>query len=923
VLLRLIAPVGAEPGFAMQAVLNIADDDPFDPNLLDDFETDPVAFEEKGHLALESVAVGPDDPRALPGQDLVEGVLHVETPILVDVRVTLPRGRSCRHGHDVVPLAILTRPGFDAAGVDHATVRLGRAREVHRDRHGRPRRHEEDVDRDGDRDLVLHFDFDDTGLRCDDDRAPLSGRTFAGRRIVHDGHARFGRDFAMAQDWTRAEGLSFWFYGTGSGDVFEVEVKDNRRPDPGPSRWRLLWSDEFRGPAGRPPDPRLFAYDLGDGSANNIPGWGNSELQYYTDHPANASTDGRGNLVITARTGDGSLACYYGPCRYTSARLKTQGKREIGYGRVEARIRLPRGAGLWPAFWSMGTDLGEVGWPRAGEIDIMEWIGRRPHEVFGTIHGPGYSGGASFGGVRDFGRDVSEETHTFAVEREPGEIRWYVDGELYHRATPADVAPNAWVFDHPFFLLLNMAVGGNFGGEVPPETVFPQSLEVDSIRVFGAPDTAERFVAPFVDDFTGWRKVTVPFTAFTRARHQPHGAPDDGFSRTEVWGYGFVLPDGGTRAGEMWLARVELEAARHVTVTTAADGGAGSLRQLLAALPAGGTVSFAPALAGQTIHLTSGPLVLSQDVAIDASAAPGLALSGGGSDRVFIVDAGVEASLAHLTIADGFGFDLAGGVLNNGSLLLDHCVLRDNRVGAASNDFWKGGGGIYNGDGSRLVLRDSAVRGNTTQLVDGGGVYAFFNAQVTIERSTISGNVAGNVGGGIRSLGQVTLLNSTLSGNTASAWYGGAVFHTDGTLSLVNTTVTANASNPGGPAAIFVGTFTSAGASLSLANSVVAGNSAAGCFVGAFGSGAVSLTSGGHNVFTDVTCAPVPTDGVVGDARLGPLADNGGPTLTHALLPGSPAIDAADAALCPATDQRGVARPQGAGCDAGAVEATP
>jgi hypothetical protein len=373
----------------------------------------------------------------------------------------------------------------------------------------------------------------------------------------------------------------------------------------------------------------------------------------------------------------------------------------------------------------------------------------------------------------------------------------------------------------------------------------------------------------------------------------------------------------------MWLARVELEAAREVTVTTADDAGPGSLRQLLAGLPLGGTVSFAPELAGQTLVLTSGPLVLSKNVTIDAAAAPGLTLSGNGADRVFIVNSGVAASVSHLTVADGFGFDLAGGILNNGSLVLDHCTVRDNRVGAVSNDFWKGGGGLYSGDGSTLVLRDTTVRDNTTQLVDGGGVYAFFNAQVTIERSTITGNVAGNVGGGIRSLGHVTLTNSTLSGNTATAWHGGAVFHTDGAMSLVNTTVTANVSNPSGPAALFVGTFTFAGASLSLANSVIAHNQDAGCFVGAFGGGAVSLTSGGHNVSTDGTCAPAASDQVVGIALLGPLGDNGGPTPTHALLSGSPAIDTAAAALCPATDQRGVARPQGAGCDAGAVEHTP
>ncbi len=445
----------------------------------------------------------------------------------------------------------------------------------------------------------------------------------------------------------------------------------------------------------------MWNHEIGDGTANNIPGWGNNELQYYTADPANAALDGQGRLVITARAADGALPCYYGPCRYTSARLTTLGKREVGFGRVEARVRLPRGAGLWPAFWSMGTDLPQVGWPRTGEIDVMEWLGREPAQVFGTIHGPGYSGGESFGGVHEFGQDISETTHTFAVERVPGEIRWYVDGILYHRATPADVAPDPWVFDHPFFLLLNMAVGGNFGGPVGPGTVFPQTLKVEYVRVYGADDTAERFEAPFVDDFVGWRRLTVPFSSFTRSTRQPHGAPNDGFGRAQVWGYGFVLPEGGTTKGEMWLARVELEAA-DVIVTTAADSGPGSLRQVLADLAAGGGVRFAPALAGQTIVLTSGPLVLSRNVTIDASDAPGLVLSGNGADRVFIVDAGTTATVRRLTVANGFGFDLAGGILNNGSLTLDECIVRDNHVGASTNEFWKGGGGVYSGGGSTL-----------------------------------------------------------------------------------------------------------------------------------------------------------------------------------------------------------------------------
>jgi beta-glucanase (GH16 family) len=921
VLLRLADPVGAALGFQTQAVFYISDDDPFDPNLLDDFEAPPDQFDEKGDLKLSAVEVHPGDPLAVPGQGPNEGLLHVETPILVDVRIQLPHGSACRHRHGLVTAAILSRPGFDARTVDPATVQLGRAEEIHRNKHGVVR-HLEDVDRDGDIDLVLHFDFDDTGLDCDDDRTPLTGRTFDGKRIVHDGHARFGRDFAMAQDWSVTEGLSFWFYGTGSGSTLKVQVKDNRAPDPGPRRWELLWHDEFGGRAGRRPDAHVFTPEIGDGSASSVAGWGNSELEYYTDDPANASTDGRGNLVITARAADGSLACYYGPCRYTSARLKTQGKLEVGYGRVEARIRLPRGAGLWPAFWSMGTDLGEVGWPQAGEIDIMEWIGRQPDRVFGTIHGPGYSGGASFGGTRQFGRDIADETHVFAVEREPGEIRWYVDGILYHRATPADVAPDQWVFDHPFFLLLNLAVGGNFGGAVGADVAFPQSMAVDYIRVFGAEDTAERFEAPFVDNTVGWRRVTVPFSSFQRSAHQPHGAPNDGFGRDQVWGYGFVLPEGGTRSGHLWLSRVDLDPARNVTIHSTADSGPGSLRQVLAALAPGGTVSFAPTLAGKTILLTSGSLVLSKNVTIDAAAAPGLILNGNNANRVLIVNAGAHVLVRSLTIAEGFGFDLAGGILNNGDLTLDHVTVRDNRVGAVTNEFWKGGGGIYSGDSSRLVLVDSTVSGNTTQLTDGGGVYAFFNASVTIERSTIAGNTAANVGGGLRSLGNVTLTNSTLSGNTSVAWYGGAIFHTDGVLQINYSTIAGNVAPPSAPAAVFVGTFTAANATLRLKSSIVADNTA-GCFAGFFGPGTVVLASDGNNVGSDGSC----NLNAAGDkpntlAGLGPLALNGGPTATHALLAGSPAVDAAGL-VCPAVDQRGVTRPRGPACDAGAFERTP
>lgn len=246
----------------------------------------------------------------------------------------------------------------------------------------------------------------------------------------------------------------------------------------------LLWSDEFEGAAGAPPNPENWTHETGGG------GWGNGELQYYTDSTENAALDGEGNLVITAREIDGAAAglqCWYGPCTHTSARLITAHKQTFQYGRIETRLRVPQGGGIWPAVWMLGTDITEVGWPQSGEIDIMEFVGSSPTEVFGTLHGPGYSGGQSFGGTRDLGAPVPADWHEFAVEWSADRIVWFVDGSEYHRATPPDVAPNEWVFDHAFFLLTNVAIGGNFGGPLGADLQFPQTLTLDYIRVYEYP----------------------------------------------------------------------------------------------------------------------------------------------------------------------------------------------------------------------------------------------------------------------------------------------------------------------------------------------------------------------------------------------------------------------------------------------------
>lgn len=250
--------------------------------------------------------------------------------------------------------------------------------------------------------------------------------------------------------------------------------------------WTLVWGDEFDEPVGSPPNPEHWRFALGDGTAESIAGWGNNELELYTDDAANVATDGTGSLVITARAAEPGLACYYGPCNYTSARLLTQGRYEVTYGRIEARIKVPSGAGLWPAFWMLGTDIDSVGWPKSGEIDVMASVGRQPNRLYGTLHGPGYSGSSGFGKTIDLPAPLADDFHVFAVEWQHDRIVWTVDGAEYFAASPADVAPNAWAYNHAFYLLLNLAVGGNFGGPVSPDTVFPASMRVDYVRVYQA-----------------------------------------------------------------------------------------------------------------------------------------------------------------------------------------------------------------------------------------------------------------------------------------------------------------------------------------------------------------------------------------------------------------------------------------------------
>jgi beta-glucanase (GH16 family) len=248
---------------------------------------------------------------------------------------------------------------------------------------------------------------------------------------------------------------------TGSGGA----VSSAKCPD---TTWKLVWGDDFDGASGAAADGSKWTYDTG-------PNWYNGELQDYTSGTTNASLDGSGNLVIEARreAREGK--------QYTSARLKTEGKKTFTYGRVEGRMKLPYGQGMWPAFWMLGGNS----WPNDGEIDIMENLGREPLIAHGTMHGPGYSGAA--GPTASFtlpgGAKLSDDFHVFAIEWETNAIRWYVDGSLYSTKTPADINGSNWVFNHPFFIILNLAVGGDWPGNPDSTTIFPQKMLIDYIHV--------------------------------------------------------------------------------------------------------------------------------------------------------------------------------------------------------------------------------------------------------------------------------------------------------------------------------------------------------------------------------------------------------------------------------------------------------
>jgi beta-glucanase (GH16 family) len=295
--------------------------------------------------------------------------------------------------------------------------------------------------------------------------------------------ARSGTDATSRADVTSTADARSGTDATSSSDATSAE--DTSLPG-----WTLTWSDEFNGPDGSAVDPTKWVHDVGG------TGWGNQELEYYTDGTQNAVVAG-GNLVITATpVGASAYSCSYGTCSYTSARLKTQGLFAQAYGLFEASIQLPAGQGLWPAFWTLGDNINTVSWPACGEIDIMEAVDSEPLLNHGSMHGPISPGSSTSYNLTATApattNELSTSFHTYAIEWDPGTVRFFLDDVLYETQTTATLqqaSPGAvWEFDQPFFLLLNVAVGGTFPGAPNATTTFPQTMKVEWVRVYERAD---------------------------------------------------------------------------------------------------------------------------------------------------------------------------------------------------------------------------------------------------------------------------------------------------------------------------------------------------------------------------------------------------------------------------------------------------
>ena len=243
--------------------------------------------------------------------------------------------------------------------------------------------------------------------------------------------------------------------------------------------YNLIWADEFNGAAGPTVDSSIWVPQNGDGVAFGNKGWGNRERQWYTE--TQSSIDSSGALVINAaRQGADAFTCYYkAPCEWISSKFVTKDKVGFKYGRIEARIKGSVGVGTWGAFWLLGANIDDRGWPGCGEIDVSELLGRDPKVNYGTLHGPLSQGGGR-GGTVAMDNGFSNEYHTYSIDWLPDQITWYLDGQLYATVNKTD---KDWVFDHEFYLIMNLAMGGIFGGDVDP-AITQANMSFDYVRAY-------------------------------------------------------------------------------------------------------------------------------------------------------------------------------------------------------------------------------------------------------------------------------------------------------------------------------------------------------------------------------------------------------------------------------------------------------
>lgn len=500
--------------------------------------------------------------------------------------------------------------------------------------------------------------------------------------------------------------------------------------------YTLVWQDEFTQPDGSAPDAANWTYDTG-GS-----GWGNNEEQYYTTSTDNARIENN-QLVIELRE---DAVNAYPNNDYTSARLKTLGLQEFTYGIIEARIRLPFGdaSGLWPAFWMLGADFPVTGWPGCGEIDIMEYISRQPNEIFGTIHGPGYWGGGSFGNTYFYGGPIAPPEppnlpdpyddayyHVYSVEWEPNRIRWYIDGILYHTAVPSDIAPNAWVFDHDFFIILNLAIGGNFGGAIDAANLaFPTQMLVDWVRVY-QDDSIQPPSIPVpglveAEDYTSQSGIQTETTS------DAGGGLNVGFMGNGDWlEYTLDVATAGTYSVDM---RVASGAGITGTLTFSADGN--SLTSPVIS-NTGGWQFWTTVTAGE-IDLPAGLVTLRVDVntpggdamnlnwmdfSLVSSPTPALTLAKTG---IFMDENGNDFADPGETINYTFALENTGDVVLNNVTLTDPLVTVENNGGGPLNlladpGFETGTTFGWAGDGSVVAAPAEGGSNYSLQLTAPGG----------------------------------------------------------------------------------------------------------------------------------------------------------------------------------------------------------